>query len=62
LDVHFRKQKLKIDSDPAHLGIVDMAELAAAADIAEAALPVIFRELLEDEFDISPPCKKKYYS
>ncbi len=43
-----------------YLGMVDMAEdedwpPTAPDDIADAALPVMFNELLEDEFDISPP-------
>jgi hypothetical protein len=29
-----------------------------AADMAEAARPVMLRELLDDEFDISPPWKE----
>ena len=33
----------------------------AAADIAEAALPVMFSELLDEELDISPPFKLQFF-
>ena len=46
------------------LGMVDMADETPPPppidDIAEPRPPVMFSELLDEEFDISPPWKKKF--